>query len=234
MKAFLEVLILGGLLCVQASAQVTIDSLNRNGELTWTNSVSNATYRVEWAGSLAGPWQPFSVLTNLDSITASNTSVTVTVPMFYRVVWTDPPVPQPVGDWEFKGYDASGTLVVTGLVSIPTGYLTNAGFWSFDSVPNGTNTWSISPCSAGEAWASLWQFCLSVLLRGPGCGVEGAFFLGGTLLGDQYSGTWYVEGFFANPVGHFVAHRQSKPNQASVRASESRLGPTIPLQRNRR
>jgi len=98
MKALLELLILGGLLCTRASAQVTIDCLNRNGELTWTNSVSNATYRVEWAGSLAGAWQPFSVLTNSDSVTAANTSVTVTVPMFYRVVWTDPPAPQPVGD----------------------------------------------------------------------------------------------------------------------------------------
>jgi len=54
---------------------------------------------------------------------------------------------------------------------------------------------------------------------------------GRDIIGDQYSGTWYQEGWVANPLGHFVAHRQSKPNQASVRASESLLDPTIPPQR---
>ncbi len=38
------------------AAEVVISSLNPNGELTWTNSVSNATYRVEWGGSSTGPW----------------------------------------------------------------------------------------------------------------------------------------------------------------------------------
>ena len=71
--------------------QLVISSLNQNGQLTWTNAVSNANYRVEWASSATGAWHGFELLTNLSSITATGESVTVQVPMFYRVVWTDAP-----------------------------------------------------------------------------------------------------------------------------------------------
>lgn len=207
MKNLILLFVCASLAGAASSTELRIDSLNRNGLLTWTNSVSNATYRVEWAGSIEGPWNPFSALTNLDSIVASNTTVTATVPMFYRVVWTDPPVPQPVGDWIFNGYDAFGTLVVTGLVSIPTGYETNHATWSFGPVPNGTNTWSLPFCSAGAALVSLWNYSLNLFLAGANCPAEGEFYLQGTLLGDEYSGTWFQEGIVLNPLGQFVARR---------------------------
>jgi hypothetical protein len=234
MKPFFAVLVLGGL-CIGASAQVVIDSLRENGRLTWTNSVSNATYRVEWAGSLAGPWQPFSALTNLDSIVASNTSVTVTVPMFYRVVWTDPPPPQPVGDWVFNGYDSFGSLFVTGLVTITTGYSTNGLSWSFGFVPIGTNTLPPFPCSPGTGgWGYLAGFGLVLDLNDPSwsdCGYR----LEGTLLGETYFGTWYSDGWAGlNRLGPFVARRQSKDSQTALHTSESRARPTIPPQRTRR
>jgi len=65
-----------------------IVSLHSNGELTWSNRVTNAQYRVEWAGSLTGPW-----FTNDPQFSISSTSLvtTIQVPMHYRVVWLDAP-----------------------------------------------------------------------------------------------------------------------------------------------
>src|SRR6266404_2604466 len=207
MRYILALLISGSLGSAGFGADLVITSLTANGQLTWTNATTNASYRVEWAGSLAGPWQQFNALTNLDSIRATSTTVTVTVPMFYRVVWTDPPPPQPVGDWDFKGYSFAGALVVTGRVSLTNSMSLTAtsGNWVFGAVPNGTNTWW-SRCSEGKAsGGNPWgNFRFSVYL--DGCGfAEGVYFLDGTLLGDTYSGTWYEEGVVANPVGTFIA-----------------------------
>jgi len=116
-KRFL--LLFAGLLALTVLvAQVVITSLDREGELTWTNAVSNATYRVEWATSANGPWNRFDALTNLNFISATNDSVSVhvpvsvQVPMFYRVVWTD--APPYAGTYDYRGYDVDGSLVVTG------------------------------------------------------------------------------------------------------------------------
>jgi len=95
---------------VVACAQMVITSLEKNGNLTWTNSVSNATYRVEWASSVTGPWQKFDALTNLSLLSATSPAVTVKVPMLYRVVWLDPPMP--VGVWDYWGYDYHGGILV--------------------------------------------------------------------------------------------------------------------------
>jgi len=134
MKTLSVLLLSGSFAAAAAAADLVIQSLDRNGQLTWTNSVSNATYRVEWSGSLAGPWQNFTALTNLNSIPATNTSVTVTVPMFFRVVWTDAPTPQPAGNWLFNGYDNAGNIMVTGIVSLAVlNNVTNTfqGNWTF-------------------------------------------------------------------------------------------------------
>ena len=58
-----------------SAAQVVITSFTANGELTWTNSLSNATYRVEWAGSATGPWTNFDALTNLTLLSATKWSL---------------------------------------------------------------------------------------------------------------------------------------------------------------
>jgi len=211
MRYIVVLFISGSLGLAGFGADLNITSLTGNGQLTWTNATTNASYRVEWAASLAGPWQQFNALTNLDSIRATSTTVTVTVPMFYRVVWTDPPAPQPVGDWDFNGYSFAGSLVVTGLISLTnTMSLTEtSGTWVFGAVPNGTNTWRLR-CSDGEAWGGTWgNFRFSVYL--DGCGfAEGVYGLEGTLLGDTYSGTWYDEGIVANPIGTFIARRRSR------------------------
>ena len=100
------------------TAQLVITSFSQNGALTWTNVLSNATYRVEWAGSPAGPWLSFDALTNLNSLSATSNAVTVTVPTCYRVVWLDPPPPEPEGVWDYRAYDHLGVLGVTGRLSL--------------------------------------------------------------------------------------------------------------------
>lgn len=211
MKSILALLISGSLGSAGFGADLVITSLTANGQLTWTNTTTNASYRVEWAPSLAGPWQQFHTLTNLDSITATNTTVSVTVPLFYRVVWTDAPPPQPVGHWDFNGYSFAGSLVVTGLISLTNSMsLTEAsGTWVFGAVANGTNTWPLR-CSGGDARGSTWRdFRCSMYL--DGCGFdEGVYGLEGTLVGNTFSGRWLDEGVVGSPIGTFIARRQPR------------------------
>lgn len=203
MKHLIAILLGCALVCLSRAAELPVVSLGGNGVLTWTNSVSNATYRVEWASSPAGPWQQFSVLTNLDFIKASNTTVQLFVPMFYRVVWTDAPVPQPAGEWLFNGYSFAGSLVLTGMVTI-----TNSG------VSEVSGVWTFGPgrpldCSSGDLFGEWADSGFFVTLCG--CNVaECVYYLSGTLIGDTYSGTWYEEGVVNNPIGTFVA-RKAQP-----------------------
>jgi len=76
------------------AAPPVITSFHGNGELTWTNEVNTgAVYRVEWASAAGGPWyQTFQQLRTIDAHT--NSSFTVSVPMFYRVVMTTNESPQ--------------------------------------------------------------------------------------------------------------------------------------------
>lgn len=65
--------------------QPVITSFQGNGQLTWTNAPGTNTFRVEWAGTLAGTniWK--RNWWDLDYIPSTGTATTVTVPMFYRV-----------------------------------------------------------------------------------------------------------------------------------------------------
>jgi len=203
MKHLIATLLGCALVCALRAAELPIATLGGNGVLTWTNSVTNATYRVEWASSPPGPWQQFSVLTNLDFIKASNTTVQVSVPMFYRVVWTDVPTPQAIGDWLFSGYSSTGSLVTTGIVTISSPV---AGSWTFGAVPNGTNSRPLD-CSSGNIGVEWDNSDLFLFLDGCSFG-EGVYWLSGTLLGDTYSGMWYSEGIAINGIGPFVARRR--------------------------
>jgi hypothetical protein len=56
-----------------------------NGMLTWTNSVTNVQYRIEWASTLEGPWYySWESLSHIRS--GTNYLLTASIPMFYRVV----------------------------------------------------------------------------------------------------------------------------------------------------
>lgn len=166
--------------------------LQRDGLLTWTNSVSNALYRIDSASSLLGPWLG---LTNVGLIQASNYQVTVQLPVvgrqgteFFRVAWADAPLPEPVGTWEYCGFDGDGQLVVTGLVSIATGNPL-MGRCSFQST--GANSRPCHPSGLGS-------FMLSSVV---GNSVElslstalGGLHLQGQMALDEYWGWWTYHG----------------------------------------
>jgi formylglycine-generating enzyme required for sulfatase activity len=69
-----------------------ITSFQGNGILTWTNSVTNAAYRIEWTSSLGDEWrQSWQSLAYVESLT--NQAFAVKVPMFYRVAMGPRTVP---------------------------------------------------------------------------------------------------------------------------------------------
>jgi len=70
-----------------AESNVVITAFEGNGELTFTQIDDATEYAVEWASSLDGPWT--NTWTHLTGIpTNPAPTITVAVPMFYRVVAT--------------------------------------------------------------------------------------------------------------------------------------------------
>jgi hypothetical protein len=67
------------------ASDLGVMSLNRNGDLVWTNALvdSNISYRVEFASSPDGPWR--ASWDHLALIQATNAQLSVQVPLFYRV-----------------------------------------------------------------------------------------------------------------------------------------------------
>ena len=70
----------------QAAAQLpVISSFGQNGVLVCTNLQPGSVATVAWASSLSGPWQ--TNWASLAAVTAdTNGTITVSVPMFYRVL----------------------------------------------------------------------------------------------------------------------------------------------------
>jgi len=69
----------------QAAAQIVISSFSQNGVLVCTNLQPGRVASVQWASSLAGPWQ--TNWATLSGVSVSNNgTITVSVPMFYRVL----------------------------------------------------------------------------------------------------------------------------------------------------
>jgi rhodanese-related sulfurtransferase len=64
--------------------EVVIQSLSRNGLLTWTNAALGGACRIEWAPAVEAAWQ--GAWDNLVDIPITNLVTERTVPMFYRVV----------------------------------------------------------------------------------------------------------------------------------------------------
>jgi len=77
-----------------AAQQPVITSFSQNGVLVCTNLQPGTVASVEWASSLAGPWQ--TNWSGLDAVTVGpNANIQVSVPMYYRVrgVAYTPPAP---------------------------------------------------------------------------------------------------------------------------------------------
>jgi hypothetical protein len=156
-----------------------------NGNLTWTNPVSNATYRVEWASNATGAWQRFDALTNLSAITATSSVVTVQVPMFYRVVWLDPP--QPGGSYRYSGFEDGGGLVITGRVTLSVQSNAVTGTWALRQA---------GPAN-GPLGPQIGEGPLAGALNGSGLWVDlnpgwadYNVFLDGKVIGNTWTGRW--------------------------------------------
>ena len=99
---------------VAALAQLRITSFDSSGELTWTNPIQRGLYSVESGSTLAGPWSPLVSVVDKDG--AKTNRITLQVPLangpaFYRIGWVPP---DPVGAWDYRGYDNEGTLETRG------------------------------------------------------------------------------------------------------------------------
>jgi len=184
------VLGMSGLVAAAWAGDLAITSLTSDGSLTWTNSVTNATYRVEWTSTAQGPWQRFDALTNLSSVTATSRLVTVQVPMLYRVVWLD--APQHAGTYQYSGYEGWGGLVITGLITLSAQTNPVTGNWSLRQV--GEPIGPIGPqIGEGELRGSLSGSQLAADLN-PGW-ADNNVFLNGQLTGNTWTGLWSYSTF---------------------------------------
>jgi hypothetical protein len=185
--------VFGVLAASAVTAQLVITSFNQNGELTWTNSVSNATYRVEWANSATGAWNKFDVLTNLRLLSATNNTVAVKVPTFYRVIWRD--APAHAGKWNYTEFNTNGNVTQTGQFTL-----------SADTNPI-TGTWNFSGGS-GVVRGIITNAFLGLDLF-PGV-VDSRYVLWGRQMGNTYTGQWTIGNFAGQYFsGPFSAEKDS-------------------------
>jgi hypothetical protein len=206
------------------AAQIAITSLNPNGLLTWTNFVTKAVYRAEWAPAAVGPWQPFPGLTNLSSVAATGTTVTVQVPLygpaqFFRVVWTNAPFY--AGLYDVQQYDANDVLQATFWLSLAGEPGSNdfVGTWTLYGLgTNSPDVWWTWPPNAPAAsllgYADTARNGISLNLS-PNWSDNNADFRG-FLAGDTFLGSWYWSGLRYGTGGTFTALKQhaSKPAPA--------------------
>ena len=204
----------------QAGAELNITTLTTNGTLTWTNTYTNANYRLESSATLNGPWLPVN---NLSFSPGPNHQVSVqlsaplTRPLaFYRVVWTDAPPAQPIGTWLYQGFDPTGALVVTGLVSI-TASNPVAGTCIFNALD--TNAPPAHPVGSGDFNNGALSSANMLNIPLPTAAfLQNNVQLSGQMVLDEYWGYWSYLEFFINldgrawtvPVnGRFSARRQN-------------------------
>jgi hypothetical protein len=110
-----------------AQTNPPVISFHNNGRLTFTKMTNAASYRVEWASSLSkGAWTNFSAAAAaLDNIISPGSgTVTVLVPMFYRVVAT---------------VEESYDLVITEIMYDPAAVADAGGEW-FEVFNRGSKT----------------------------------------------------------------------------------------------
>jgi formylglycine-generating enzyme required for sulfatase activity len=79
---FIGLALLAGVHFAQAQNPV-ITSFSQNGVLTCANLQTGSVASVEWASVVTGPWH--TNWAGLDAVTATNGTIAVSVPMFYRV-----------------------------------------------------------------------------------------------------------------------------------------------------
>ena len=202
-----------------ASAELDIVSLTTNGVMTWTNTYTNANYRIESAPTLAGPWVAVtnvSVVQNSNQLSAQLQTPFSSPISLYRVVWTDAPPAQPLGSWVYHGFDPGGALVVTGLVSITASNPWNA-MCEFSLIDQSTRT--AHPTGSSGINDLVFDGDNRVALQfTPAAFQKDNFKLSGQMVLDEFWGNWsYTEtwislngpGWTSIVSGRFSARRQN-------------------------
>ena len=147
------------LTAVLVHGQVAITDFH-NGSLTWTNGASNATCHVEWLPGLTGSNTWSHSWLQLRNVVQTNPTVTVQVPMFYRVVQTDEiEGPDLNGNWTYSGTFAASDGNIEAHVGTATAtqraahaQVTLVGRWSSSETCNtGSETVSVDLAVSPDA-----------------------------------------------------------------------------------
>jgi len=113
MKRYLPLI---GMLLIASSvcAEIQIDAIRSNGELSFTTASTEGTVKIEWASSATGTWHDsWQWLNNLP---ISDTNMTVQVPMFFRVAQSAfSPISNTLAAIQYDPTDKSTYLSDTGL-----------------------------------------------------------------------------------------------------------------------
>ena len=154
-------------LVIAGSAQTQspdITSFNGNGMLTWTNSNTNLFYRIEWASALTSSNAWHLDYSSLNDIRSSDSIVTSSVPMFYRVCGSSNQMvyPAPVPKtWQISEYQAgdNGTYQ-TGIGWTGTRFKVGMGISSNCVTDTLTGLmWLRNPDSTSRTWSSAITYC---------------------------------------------------------------------------
>jgi hypothetical protein len=115
-------------ICTLVHAQdLEITSFHNDGTLLWNHAPTSGTYTVEWSSSLTNDWH--HDWKDLVNVPASSGVYRVDVPMYYRVVYSDPCVTNHVtgvigtGDGANKrfAFATSNQCIVRGSASVTDG-----------------------------------------------------------------------------------------------------------------
>lgn len=204
-----------------ALAQVRIISFDPSGELIWTNSIWRGFYAVESAASPVGPWNSLATVADLDSSKTNSLTFPVTLSnahAFYRVGWIPP---NPIGIWDYSGYDTQGALVITGRLSIASMTLLSSNPPIVYSVQgtrnleyNGAPTnapWWLGPqfgmFGTGPITGTVEFHTAALRLRWPTNYIDFNIQLIGTVGPHSSTGTWNYYTFAGPSAGPFNAKR---------------------------
>lgn len=167
----MKVLLLAGALLpltVFGQSNIVITGFLPNGTLTWSNLAPNSTSSVEWASSPDGPWT--NTWAHLKDIpTGTNSYISVSVPMFYRVIMVVPETNFNIGwcrlQWpldvtvaEDESFEVYGRVYIAGLTDQADGVDTHpavvaqVGYGPDGSDPTSAG-WVWSAATANPAWS---------------------------------------------------------------------------------
>jgi hypothetical protein len=203
-----------------ALPQVHISSLDAKGTLSWTSSIPKGFYDIESADLSSGSWNLLSTVADLNP--AITNPITAQVALtnaqtFYRVTWLRP---EPMGAWDYQGYDSQGKLVITGHLTIASMSLLSSnppvvyglqGSWDLQYAGPPTNQlgWLGPQIGTGYMTGTMEVDNAYMNLQWPTNILDNNIELLRTALGpNTYTGVWLYWNWMLPSVGAFSAQRR--------------------------